>query len=581
MATCNDREVVATKEDSKGSLQGRFADTIKHRVNVKDDGYEEHWSPRRKYMGILLHCKAFDVVRGVIIFVNILLLISEVDVRASGDDVPQWITMFNYCLILVYVTEIVMRILVYREQYFHSLADVVDMTIITADCVIETVLFFAERVDGMPSLVILRTFRLLRLGRTHRALTMFPELNVMVLGMRGAIKTILWGVVLLTVTTVSFAILAVQIIHPVNQEVAAAGAYEGCTRCPRAYESVAAAALTITQGIIAGDSWGLVTIPVIEHSPATSLFFLVVFSILGMMILNLILAVVIDSANQARQETDHQIAEEKERQYKKATAELLVFCSSLDKDESGTLSLDEFVTGYAENFAFQDAMKLLDISQKDMDIVFRIMDQDNSGEVRYDELVQELYKMKSEDSHTMITFIKFYVQEIQRESREEVAETKALLKECHGALQTLVGDVIAAESDAPLKGQSPDQGTANNYITAMPPVPPLDIPWLQETQAELKFRVQDLLKYVERSSLSLRSLEQLPFANTQPGVGELVEVPLGTVQTKIPLSSRQVAQLSSRHGESAPSQSKIGGKAIPYTNAGNRRKLCDSDVVNL
>ena len=66
---------------------------------------------------------------------------------------------------------------------------------------------------------------------------MFPQLNIMVLGMRGAIRTIFWGMILLFVVTVSFAILVVQLIHPVNLEVAEAGYYDGCDRCPRAYVS--------------------------------------------------------------------------------------------------------------------------------------------------------------------------------------------------------------------------------------------------------------------------------------------------------------------------------------------------------
>ena len=91
------------------------------------------------------------------------------------------------------------------------------------------------------------------------------------------------------------------------------------------------------------------------------------------LLLNLILAVVIDSANQARQETDHQQAQEKEKQYEKATAKLLSFCQGLDKDQSGSLSLDELVSGYDDNVDFEDAMTLLDITQKDMNTVFRII----------------------------------------------------------------------------------------------------------------------------------------------------------------------------------------------------------------
>jgi len=147
---------------------------------------------------------------------------------------------------------------------------------------------------------------------------------------------------------------------------------------------------------------------------------------------------VIDSANKARAETDHQRAEIKEELFKQATAKLLLICDDLDLDKSGSLSLEELIDGYENDQGFQDAMTLLDISQRNMNTVFSIMDEDQSGEVRHDEFVDELYKMKSEDSHTMITFIKFYVQEIQREMRVELGNTRQLLEECHSSVKQVI-----------------------------------------------------------------------------------------------------------------------------------------------
>jgi hypothetical protein len=524
MATDKTNEPAAEKADmapstSKPPTVNKMG--FVHHANVKDDGYDDHWPFHRKQMGMLLHSKTFDVTRGCVILINILLLVRETDDEARGGDVPKWITSCNYALIAAYTIELLVRIAIYREQFFHSWANIADMTIISADCIVETVLAIFENTDGMPSLVILRTFRLLRLGRTHRALLMFPELNIMVLGMRGAIRTIFWGMILLFVVTVSFAILAVQLIHPVNLEVAEAGHYDGCDRCPRAYESVAAASLTFTQSIIAGDSWGLVTVPIIEYSPATFLFFLLVLSVLGMVLLNLIMAVVIDSANQARQETDHQQAEEKEKQYEKATAKLLSFCQGLDKDQSGSLSLDELVSGYDDNVDFEDAMTLLDITQKDMNTVFRIMDEDNSGEVRYDEFVDELYRMKSEDSHTMITFIKFYVQEIQREMREELRNTRELLSEFHVSLKEVLNGPIVASGDAASLKQLPGNGTANKDIA-----PAIDVSWLQRSHEELTGLMQDMVKNVERSTMVLGNLEHLSPGMAPPSVQRAGEIPL-------------------------------------------------------
>merc|ERR1740138_537283 len=96
----------------------------------------------------------------------------------------------------------------------------------------------------------------------------------MVQGLMGAFRAIFWGIFLMGACLTVFGIVAVQIIHPLNQELAAQGVYEGCERCPRAFESVGASVVTFSQTLIAGDSWGQVSIPLIERYPATFIFFI-------------------------------------------------------------------------------------------------------------------------------------------------------------------------------------------------------------------------------------------------------------------------------------------------------------------
>jgi len=60
---------------------------------------------------------------------------------------------------------------------------------------------------------------------------MWPELNVMILGLLGAIRAVFWGMVMLSMVLVTWAILAVQLIQPLNKEVAETGIYDDCDRC--------------------------------------------------------------------------------------------------------------------------------------------------------------------------------------------------------------------------------------------------------------------------------------------------------------------------------------------------------------
>ena len=49
-----------------------------------------------------------------------------------------------------------------------------------------------------------------------------------------------------------------------------------------------------------------------------------------------------------------------------------------------------------------------------------VADNDSGGDISYSEFVHEIYKMKSSDSRTQLTFIKYYVAEILKQLKEEI-----------------------------------------------------------------------------------------------------------------------------------------------------------------
>jgi len=259
----------------------------------------------------------------------------------------------------------------------------------------------------------LRIFRIFRLARTGRVLNLFPQLALMVQGLFGTLQVVLSGLMLLGVALIVIAILAVQVVHPINLRVASKGIYEGCERCPRAFESTGAAALTFTQQIITGDSWGLLSIPIIEEDPKAAIFFLVVYTVLALMVLNVILSMVVESSIKAAQEDMERVLKEKEKAFKDHSEHFKHICESMDADQSGCLTKHELMSGFDDNPEFQNLAALMELRREDLDAVFGILDQDGSGDVAYDEFASELYKMKTHDSHTLLVFIKHYVSEIK------------------------------------------------------------------------------------------------------------------------------------------------------------------------
>merc|ERR1711957_105977 len=114
----------------------------------------------------------------------------------------------------------------------------------------------------------------------------------------------------------------------------------------------------------------------------------------------------------ARRMGDHELAQFKDREIKSAATELRELCERMDKDKSATLTMDEILQGYDENQEFQDLLKVMDVKKADMRAVFKMMDEDQSGDVDYNEFVGQLYMMKTQEDHTLLIFIKFYINQI-------------------------------------------------------------------------------------------------------------------------------------------------------------------------
>jgi len=147
-----------------------------------------------------------------------------------------------------------------------------------------------------------------------------------------------------------------------------------------------------------------------------------VVMLLGLM--NLVLAVIVDSAAEARQDDQQMRAQLKEQEYHAHKKKLLKLCGEMDQDKSGELSEAELMQGVRSSRAFAATLELMDIGHEDLKCLFHLMDTDKSGSVTYVEFVDQLYKMKSKDTRTMLMFIKYHMVELL----DDVEENLSVLK---------------------------------------------------------------------------------------------------------------------------------------------------------
>jgi len=374
------------------------------------------WSPLRVTVARWVGSAAFDMSTSVLILFSILFVILDANSSADESPTPQWITTCNMAVLGLYLVELCLRLFAYRLRFFQDISSVVDFVVIFLDVVVTVIVTMWPMSLPVP-VALTRIARIMKLSRAVRMMTMFPELNAMVRGIMFASKTILWGMVLLAMLLCLWSIFAVLFIHPIVRELDREGFWAAlqCQRCPMAYSSVQMAMLTFCQQLVIGENWAEINIPLMEKRPETAFFFISAMVSTTLAALNLFLGVIVERSAEARAESVQEAAEKKEQNFKEASRRLYQICKDLDGDDSGVLSFDELKAGFETNAEFADILKVMDINECDLEVLFHMLDQDGSGDVEYEEFVEQLHMMKNHDSHTLLVFIKFYIMEIRRE----------------------------------------------------------------------------------------------------------------------------------------------------------------------
>lgn len=380
----------------------------------------EQWPLVRKTCYHFIHNHTFEATCGLIILFNMFLVIIETDYGAKSSDPPDWVGQVTHVLLVIYTTELAVKLYVYRLDFFHDMWNILDFAIVGVDIILLIIGF----ITPMPSVAILRVFRLIRLARAFKAANFFRELHALIRSFTCAMKAIFWGILMIVMTLTVWSILAVQLIHPVNERVVEKHpqVYDGCERCHRAFASVFESALTFFQQLVAGDSWGMVSHPIIEEAPWTSILFLMVLVTVNLTMLNLILAVIVEAGAAAAAEDEHDRAMQVHLKVVKAEAKLIELCQTLDTDNSGALTMTEFKEGFHNNLEFRECLEIMHVTEDDMGMIFNICDEDFSGDVNYHEFVEQLRRIKNSGEQMLlhyVTDIRHGMQRILREVQQK------------------------------------------------------------------------------------------------------------------------------------------------------------------
>ena len=253
----------------------------------------------------------------------------------------------------------------------------------------------------------LRLVRIVRLIRMLKRVRPLKELHKLVVMMSTCFRALLWSFLLCFFVMTGWAMLMVEIVNPLVKELNQKhGIFSDCDDCMRATSSIMDANLLLFKTVIAGDSWGQIAVPVIQHYPATGLIFVGSLLTLVFGVLNLIVAVVVDQFADARQNDVENLAEEMEEDIESDKKALAKLFARIDEDGSGQLTLEELIEGARKDAAFHSRLRVMDIDENDLQQLFYMIDRDRSGTIEVAEFIGPLSRW-ARDSKTAPRFIKY------------------------------------------------------------------------------------------------------------------------------------------------------------------------------
>jgi len=369
------------------------------------------WSPQRRAAARILNSKASDLIVGFFILADLGLMMVKVDrkVLCTGKNgAPEAdsnrcdannmdMVIPEYAILVYYTIELMMRFGVFQLCFHKNIWNLIDLLIVC--------LGWLQVLIGAIGLNIryVKLLRVLRAAKIFKILSGFRELYLLIAGFAATIKVVFWASLLLFVLLSMVSIVAVEVIHPINQRAVADGR---CSeeRCERAFSSVWQSNLSLFQIIILGDNWGTISTPVIEEEPGLALFFVGLALIIFMGYGNLIVGVIVERAMEAReQDKEYQKAVQKSEELE-TKKDLIEVCRHLDADMSGTLTKDELMSNVGTKMA--TALEQLNLKEKDLEVAFDCIDADKSGHISYIEFVEQLFDIKHTDMKMMLTFIR-------------------------------------------------------------------------------------------------------------------------------------------------------------------------------
>lgn len=394
--------------------------------------------PWRAHIRRLVTHAVFDPVFGALVVLSVVLMGAEIESSAKNDGKSDdgYLIAQGLCAV-AFSIEVILRVLAYDLAFFGigkgtgtnlwrwNLFDVACAFTMLVDISVE----LATAADGSSEnhvarasqLRSLRLFRLMRVVRAMRLLRMAKaagEMKKMTYALQYSLSPLLWAICFLCFVMYFFAVLFTQ---AATETVLEAGALDGhLAGLKGRWGTVSISFFTLFKATTGGIAWEDCVKPLGDHTSGFYTFGFIVYVLITVfLVMNMITAIVVESAFSSVQHYKGILMQEKAAEKDSYVKHLREVFERLDHDHSGDINADEMAM-LLQDPVLQQYLESMEINADDASKLFCLLDKDDSGSVSIEEFCNGCLKMKGEAKNYDIHCLQYETQRLMHKCAQHI-----------------------------------------------------------------------------------------------------------------------------------------------------------------
>eukprot|EP00747_Dinoflagellata_sp_TGD_P103288 gnl/TRDRNA2_/TRDRNA2_168913_c0_seq7.p1 gnl/TRDRNA2_/TRDRNA2_168913_c0~~gnl/TRDRNA2_/TRDRNA2_168913_c0_seq7.p1 ORF type:complete len:493 (-),score=69.85 gnl/TRDRNA2_/TRDRNA2_168913_c0_seq7:27-1505(-) len=311
--------------------------------------------------------------------------------RHVTEEVPAFFRTANVVSCMAFALEVGLRIYAKGAAFFYTegyLGNIFDFIVVALQVAEELVSTLCTVVGSSATLLrTLRLLRLIRILRFGRILNLVGPLRMLVISITNSFRLISWILVLLILMTYLAGIFLTEITSQYRCQNANDGReHSNEELLVSLYGSLVRSMITMYQTITDGIHWGRAMEPLEQNISywITPVFIAyITFAIFAVM--NVVTGIFVESSiRQAEQDRDEMVLDQ-----------LKTLFLSHDDDKSGGINPEEF-NNFLTRPELQSMLAEMQLDPRDGDLLFKLLDEDESGEIEAEELVSGCMRLRGQ-----------------------------------------------------------------------------------------------------------------------------------------------------------------------------------------